>query len=231
MTSPAVTVRDHATPQVAVNLLAERHVTMLPVVDGQGRLVGIVSEADLLVLPESPDPRAHLRPASSVRSSTAPRTVAELMTRSPQTTSERADAAEVATVFRRTAWKCLPVMRGDELVGVVSRSDIIRALSRDDDDIEDDVNRLLKDFEPAWEASVQNGAVTIEGSGGDRDGDAAASLAATVMGVRSIQVRRAHPPGRSSDHPSQAPAAAWSIDHLHNPSNFPPSSATGVDQL
>lgn len=231
MTSPAVTVRDHATPQVAVKLLAERRVTMLPVVDGDGRLVGIVSEADLLVLPESPDPRAHLRPTSSVPAGCAPRTVADLMTRSPQTTSEHADAAEVATLFRRTAWKCLPVMRGGELVGVVSRSDIIRAMSRDDDDIEDDVNRLLKDLEPGWEASVQKGVVTIVGPGGDRDGDAAASLAATVMGVRSIQVRQTHPHARAADDTPRSAAAEWSIDHLKHPSTFPPSSATGVDQL
>ena len=59
--------------------------------------------------------------------------------------------------FRRTSWKCSPVMRDRELVGVVSRSDIIRAMSRDDDDIEDDVNRLLADLDPGWEATVSNG--------------------------------------------------------------------------
>ena len=70
------------------------------------------------------------------------------MSSTPQTTSEHADVADVAALFRRRAWKCLPVMRDDELVGVVSRSDIIRAMSRDDDDIEDDVNRLLADLDP-----------------------------------------------------------------------------------
>ena len=110
------------------------------------------------------------------------------MARSPQTTSEHADVAEVAALFRRTSWKCSPVMRDRELVGVVSRSDIIRAMSRDDDDIEDDVNRLLADLDPGWEATVSNGVVTISGLGPDREGDAAASLAATVMGVRAIKM-------------------------------------------
>ena len=40
MTSPAVTVREDATPQVAMSLLAQRHLTMLPVVDAASRLVG-----------------------------------------------------------------------------------------------------------------------------------------------------------------------------------------------
>ena len=147
MTSPVVTVRADASPQVVMSLLARRRLTMLPVVDAENRLVGVVSEVDLLALPEPLDPRAHLRPAPPVVAGSAPRTVSELMSSTPQTTSEHADVAEVAALFRRTAWKCLPVMRGDELVGVVSRSDIIRAMSRDDDDIQDDVNRLLADLD------------------------------------------------------------------------------------
>ena len=86
MTSPAVTVRDDASPQVAMSLLARRRLTLLPVVNAQGRLVGVVSEADLLSLPEPPDPRAHLRRVPPVTAKPAPRAVAELMTSTPQTT-------------------------------------------------------------------------------------------------------------------------------------------------
>ena len=224
MTTPAVTVREDATPYVALSLLARRHVTMLPVVDGEGRLVGVVSEADLLALPEPPDPRAHLRPVPAAETEKPPGTVAELMVGSPGTTSEHADVAEVAALFRRTSWKCLPVMRDDELVGVVSRSDIIRAMSRDDDDIEDDVNRLLTDLDPGWEATVSYGVVTISGPGPDREGDAAASLAATVMGVRAIRLRE---PRRQRQGPAATTPAEWSVDTWVRP----PSSGTGVDQL
>ena len=52
MTSPAVTVRDDASVPAAMRLLAQRRLTMLPVVDAASRLVGVVSEADLLGLPE-----------------------------------------------------------------------------------------------------------------------------------------------------------------------------------
>jgi CBS domain-containing protein len=224
MTSPAVTVREDATPQVAMSLLAQRHVTMLPVVDAESRLVGVVSEADLLALPEPPDPRAHLRRVPAVETEKPPSTVAELMVSSPGTTSEHADVAEVAALFRRTSWKCLPVMREDELVGVVSRSDIIRAMSRDDDDIEDDVNRLLTDLDPGWDATVSHGVVTISGPGPDREGDAAASLAATVMGVRAIRLAEPRRQGRGTD---ATTSAEWSVDTWV----CPPSSGTGVDQL
>ena len=212
MTSPAVTVREDATPQVAMSLLAQRHLTMLPVVDAASRLVGVVSEVDLLALPEPLDPRAHLRPAAPAAATRTAGTVAELMATHPGTT------------FRRTAWKCLPVMRDDELVGVISRSDIIRALSRDDDDIEDDVNRLLRDLDPGWDATVSHGVVTIAGPGPEREGDAAASLAATVIGVRAIRLAE---PRRGAQTSDRSTSPEWSVDTWV----CPPSSGTGVDQL
>ena len=226
MTSPAVTVRDDAAPQVAVALLAHRRLTMLPVVDAEGRLVGVVSEADLLALPEPSDPRAHLRPVPAFTAETTPRTVAELMIAPPHTTSENADVADIAAVFRRAGWKCLPVLREGELVGVVSRSDIIRAMSRDDDDIRDDVNRLLRELGPGWEATVSKGVTTISGPGPDREGDAAASLAATVMGVRAIRMAQAR---RQAPAPGASPSAPdeWSVDARTSPV----SSGTGADQL
>src|SRR6478735_11196612 len=89
MTSPAVTVRADASVEAATRLLAERRLTMLPVVDAGSRLVGVVSEADLLGLPEPSDPRAHLRPTRPA--AVEKTTVAELMVRTPHTTSEHAD--------------------------------------------------------------------------------------------------------------------------------------------
>ena len=222
MTSPAVTVRDTTSVEAVIRLLAVRRLTMLPVVDAANRLVGVVSEADLLGWPEPTDPRAHLRPAPSSASAVRTPSVAELMVRSPHTTTEDADVAEVATLFHRSAWKCLPVMRDEQLVGVVSRSDIIRAMSRDDDDIEDDVNRLLGELAPGWEAHVSNGVVSITGPGPERQGDAAASLAATVVGVRAVHVSNPSPGPHNT-----APPPEWTTDNRH----VPLSSGAAVDEL
>ncbi|MEO7233882.1 MAG: CBS domain-containing protein [Lapillicoccus sp.] len=233
MTTDVVTVRDDASPSIAVRLLAERALTMLPVVDAEDRLVGVVTEADLLGLPVPADPRAHLRPArgtapeSGGSASSWPRTVADLATSSPETTVERADVSDVAQVFRRTAWKCLPVMRDDRLVGVISRSDIIRAMSRDDADVENDVNQLFRQLDPDWRATVSKGEASISGPGSDRDADAAASLATTVTGVRRVRVveRAAHDPEGATD------AGLTSFAGLPRQWVCPPSSATGADQL
>ena len=62
MTSPALSVREDASTQMALTLLARAHLTSLPVVDRDGELVGVVSEADVLRTALEPDPRAHLRP-------------------------------------------------------------------------------------------------------------------------------------------------------------------------
>jgi CBS domain-containing protein len=224
MSSPAITVRDGASAYAALRLLARRRFSLLPVVNARNRLVGVVSEADLLGLPEPPDPRAQLRQVSSVATQPAPLSVADVMSRSPHTTSEHADVAEVAALFHRTGWKCLPVMRGQEVVGVVSRSDIIQALGRDDDEVEADVNRLLHDLEPGWEAMVDQGVVTLTGPGPDRQADAAASLAATVVGVRGIRVEGSHAnrPRRPTDSPPAWTAASRGV---------PPSGGTAVEEL
>ena len=197
MTRPALTVRDNARPEVAVHLPAKQRLTMLPVVDAENHLVGVVSEADLVGLPELPDPRAHLRPVSSAPPAQGPARVAELISGPPQTTSEQADVAEL---FRRTSSKSLPVMG---------------------------------DLQPAWEAAVTDGVVTVvgpgpgPGPGADRAAEAAASLAATVAGVRAVHVGEHHESdrasaGTSADAPPAQPAASWV------PS---PSSGSGVDEL
>ena len=227
MSSPAVTVREHSSPETALQLLAERGVTILPVVDAQERLVGVVSEVDLLGLAD-PD-TLESRPRSAAHSpSGAPRVVSDVMTRGAQTTSDEADVAKVVALFRRTSWKSLPVMRGDVLVGVLSRSDLIRAMAREDDDIEADVNRLLSERAPGWEASVSGGTVTIRGSGNDRERDAAASLAATVIGVRRIGVLEDQG-GQSTDAQAAGPLpVGWTVD-ADRENRL--SGGTGVDQL
>jgi CBS domain-containing protein len=97
MTSPALSVREDASTQMALTLLARAHLTSLPVVDADGELVGVVSEADVLRTALEPDPRAHLRPAG--HGAELPRTVAEVMTPHPHTAREESDVAELARTF------------------------------------------------------------------------------------------------------------------------------------
>jgi CBS domain-containing protein len=187
MTSPAHSVREDVSTQAALTLLARAHLTSLPVVNLDGELVGVISEADVLRTALQPDPRAHLRPMTHPGEE-LPRTVAEVMTPHPHTAREETDVAELARTFSQQSWKSIPVVRGRHLVGVVSRSDVVRALARPDDQIRHDVSRAFaRDGRPGWRATVAGGVVEISGATTPRDRELATSIAAAVSGVRRVE--------------------------------------------
>lgn len=128
-------------PRIA-GVLGEHHVSAAPVVDAQGKLLGMVSEGDLIrplggkaasrrawwleILAEgedlAPDFLAYLQQES--------RTAAELMTREVITVTPETAVEEIVDLLARHNIKRVPVVRGDEIVGIVSRADIIRTFSR-----------------------------------------------------------------------------------------------------
>jgi CBS domain-containing protein len=111
------------------------------------------------------------------------------MTRGPFTTHERADVADVAAVFAERGWKSIPVVHDDRLVGVISRSDVVRALSRCDEEIQADVRlRLASDGLPGWRVRVCDAEVTVSGVRSRRDASLAEAVAASVRGVRRVVV-------------------------------------------
>jgi CBS domain-containing protein len=187
MSAPGYRVQSDASPATVMTLMVRARVTSLPVVDHDEYLVGIVSEVDLLRYRIQPDPRAHLRP-TTVGGVPLPARVSDLMTPNPETTRETADLEEVARVFAGSSWKSLPVMRGSTLVGMLSRSDVLRALAHPDQEIEEEVtHRYAVLGRPLWAAHVTGGVVHVTGTADDRERDAATSLAAVVPGVRQVQ--------------------------------------------
>ena len=186
MTSPAFSVHKDATLEAALQLMATARVTGLPVVDCAERVVGIISEADLLKADLEPDPRAHMRRAAPP-SGPLPVSVGQVMTSHPHTVREDSDVAELAHTFAHTSWKSVPVVRGDVLLGVVSRSDVIRAMARSDTDISAEISRILKEIGmPSWRVQVALGVVHITGTASDRERAAATSIAQSVRGVRRV---------------------------------------------
>lgn len=187
MTSPAFSVDEDAPLDAALQLMAERKVTALPVVRDGDRLVGVLSEIDLLRRAVEPDRRAHVLPVRE--SAPLPERVAEVMTPEPRTTTEHADVADLITLFTTSSFKSLPVVRGDELIGVISRSDVIRALWRSDEDLLADLTAVFADYgQGGWSIAVKSGVVEVSGTGTARERDIATAIAQSVLGVRRVHV-------------------------------------------
>ncbi|WP_205347108.1 CBS domain-containing protein [Pseudonocardia broussonetiae] len=110
MTTDVVTVAPGDAVELAVELLLARRFTALPVVDG-GRLVGVVSEADLL--------------GDRIAGRRGPRTVGAVMTRTPVTVPVDATVGEVVALVAEQGLRMVPVVDGQALVGVLSRGDLV----------------------------------------------------------------------------------------------------------
>lgn len=186
MTSPAHSVHEGASLEAALQTLVTARVTSLPVVNDGGLLVGIISEADVLREHLAADPRAHMRVVPP-ESGALPTTVGQVMTAHPHTVREDSDVAELAQTFAVTSWKCVPVVRSDVLLGVVSRSDVIRAMARPDSEIAAEVSQAFAEIgQHAWHAHVVDRMVHITGTASERERAAATSIAQSILGVRRV---------------------------------------------
>ncbi|MCZ4602745.1 CBS domain-containing protein [Streptomyces sp. Lzd4kr] len=128
-----------------VRTLQDRKVSALPVVDGGGRVLGVVSEADLLHKEEfrdgDPDRYTQLRRLSDLAKAGSV-TAGELMTRPALTVTADSTLAQAARTMARTRVKRLPVVDADgRLEGVVSRVDLLKVFLRDDEEIAEEVRR------------------------------------------------------------------------------------------
>lgn len=186
MTPDPVTVAESTPVKTALGLLAEHGITSLPVVGREGALHGVVSEADLIKDIVAPDRRAHEVPVHERLD--RPARVAEVMSRHAITVHPEDDLADVVELLTSTTVKSVPVVdRGGRLVGMLSRSDIVRVLARADEDLARDVDEVLTSVGLGeWLAEVQDGVVSLTGPDGSADGETAVLVARTVPGVVEV---------------------------------------------
>ena len=130
------TLEPESTVEDAIKLFAEAQISGAPVVE-DGRLVGIITEGDLIFqdaeikAPGFLDILGGIIPLGSTEEyrrealKSAGVTVGEIMTDDPVTAAPEATLAEAATVMAERRKKILPVVEGDQLVGVVTRMDIL----------------------------------------------------------------------------------------------------------
>ena len=143
MSSPVVTVSPDAPLKDVAGTLVEHGISAVPVVDGDDRLVGIVSEADLLALEAAPGPGS--RPVRAAARKGPAQTARDVMSRQVYTLAEDTDAATAARLLLRHRLKSAPVVDGDRVVGMVARRDLLRLLARSDRDIRADLERRLEE--------------------------------------------------------------------------------------
>jgi CBS domain-containing protein len=189
MTSPVITVRRNDTVRRAVRILYGHGITAAPVLDEAGRLAGIVSEMDLLIGEFQPDPRAHERPTPQA-DSPPPSRVSDVMTEDVVTVTETADVTQVISYMVGKRIKSVPVMRGDEIVGIVSRRDLTALLARSDERLREDVVGVLREhypFGPRWQVTVTGGVAELSGTAGAQADDIADLLVRTVPGISRVR--------------------------------------------
>ncbi|WP_327322614.1 CBS domain-containing protein [Streptomyces sp. NBC_01210] len=173
MTHTAVAVGRHATYKEIVELMEQWKVSALPVLEGEGRVIGVVSEADLLPKEEYrlDDPAQADRPLSDMTKARAV-SAEELMSSPAITVHASAMVAEAARIMARRRVKRLPVVDDVGLLeGVVSRSDLLKVFLRSDEAIADEIRRtVIQHLPPAAqvEVSVTDGVVTLYGNLRDR---------------------------------------------------------------
>ncbi|HEU4348121.1 MAG TPA: CBS domain-containing protein [Actinoplanes sp.] len=201
MTTKVVTVSPDTSFKEIVELMATRSVSAVPVVSGDGALVGVVSEADLLAKEEyaggteaehwfaGAKRREHQRKASG-------RTAADLMTAPALTVTAEAPVAQAARKLAQSKVRRLFVVGPDgRLVGVLSRRDMLRLFLRSDEQLRADIAtdvlaRVLWDDPKAVRVDVTDGVVTLTGRFERRSAaELAARLTATRPGVVGVEDR------------------------------------------
>lgn len=138
MTRSVLTVTPQTTILEAANKMLHQHVSGLPVVDAAGKIVGIVSEGDFLRRSEIGTGRKRGRWLEFILGGGREaidfvhehgRIVSEVMTRQPVTITEDTPLEEIVSLMEKNDVKRLPVMRGETLVGIVSRANLLQAVA------------------------------------------------------------------------------------------------------
>ena len=190
MTTQVVAVRPTASFKEMVVKMRRARASALPVVDGEDRVIGVVSEADML----NKEADLNTEPGTlsgllrfGEREKSAGVTAAELMTKPPVTIGPGAPLSEAARLMRDRRVKRLPVINDTGLlIGIVSRADVLRVFARPDADIRREANEevIAETFladSPSVAVTVHDGIVTLDGR--TDTGQLARGL---VMAVRQI---------------------------------------------
>jgi CBS-domain-containing membrane protein len=212
MTTDVITIDEDASVQAAAKLLIEHNISAVPIVDKDNRVIGVVSEGDLLHRGETGTEQWRSWWLEMVASRNELATeyikshsdkVKDVMTRGVISVTEATAVAEIAVLLETHCIKRVPVLRDGKLVGIVSRANLVRALAMtmneppgeteaDDRVIRDNLLAELKaqkwaEVSPA-NITVKNGIVHLWSSYlSEQERRALVLLAQSTSGVRRVE--------------------------------------------
>jgi CBS domain-containing protein len=138
MTRPVITILPDAPITEAASIMLQRHISGLPVVDATGKLVGIVSEGDFIRRSEIGTHRRRSRFLKLILGPGQAATdfvhehgckISEVMTTEPVTITEDTSLEAIVALMEKNKLKRLPVVRGDRVVGIVTRANLLQAVA------------------------------------------------------------------------------------------------------
>jgi CBS domain-containing protein len=197
MTKDVVTVTSATSLRDAAELLVEKRISGMPVVDEENAVIGVLSEADILVKAGGSSPRNRLlgwlfEPDFGDEDKIRAETVGEAMSAPALTISSHRPVHEAARLMVGEGVNRLPVVEDGKLVGILTRADVVRAFSRSDaeiaEEIQSDILRRTFWLEPgSVSVTVVDGTVTLQGEVETvADEDVLPALVARVPGVVAV---------------------------------------------
>jgi len=211
MTRNVISIDPDATVLQAARLMLQHHISGLPVIDGSGQLVGVLSEGDFLRRRETNTEKRRSRwleflmgpgRMAAEYSHSHGCKVSEAMSKKPQTVNETASLEDVVELMEHHRIKRVPVLCGGEVVGIVTRSNLMRAMvsvarsapptATDDTAIRETLEAELKkeQWAPAATANVvvRDGIVELWGVIIDeRQREALKIAAENIPGVKAVK--------------------------------------------
>jgi CBS domain-containing protein len=172
MSTHVIAVRQGAPYKDMAAMLHQQRVSAFPVLDDDNKVIGVVSETDLLTKEalEGTVPRTLLSRQERVRKQTNALTAADLMTKPPVTIGPDETVTHAARLMFDQRVKRLPVISDDgTLIGIVTRSDVLSVYSRPDAEIQNQVTQDLisgtfRCDPDRFTVTVKDGIVTIQGT-------------------------------------------------------------------
>ncbi len=171
MTSQVLTVGPETSLKEVARLLVEHRISGVPVIDSDGRLLGVVSEADFLTK-DAGSPERRRRPLAflsahedaAVVNRVRARNAGEAMTSPVVSIAPDRPLGEAASRMEKGRINRLPVVEDGRLIGIVTRADIVRAYARDDAELAGIVRESLRAVDGLRVVAVQDGVVVLAGT-------------------------------------------------------------------